>query len=119
MHELSIANEIFKIVQSHDPKGDTTAVGIRLGAWSCVQEEALNKSFRWVVDQTPYQNVRLEIQRIEEIWVCPTCQQSFDQDKDTSQGPANCPWCGEKLELLDGVQEMIVEWIELQDNQGA
>lgn len=119
MHELSIATEILKIVQSHAPKGDAIAVGVRLGAWSCVQEQALQSSFRWVVDQTPYEKLRLEIQRIEEIWVCQTCQQSFDQDKDSRRGTANCPWCGEKLQLLEGVQEMRVEWIELQENQEA
>ena len=59
----------------------------------------------------------LRIERIEEVWICQTCQHSFDQSKDSSNGPQNCPWCGEKLALLDGVQEMLVEWIELQDNQ--
>ncbi len=117
MHELSIANEIFKIVQSHAPQAGVIAVGIRLGAWSCVQEQSLRNSFRWVTDQTAYGEVRLEIERIEEVWICQTCQHSFDQSKDSSNGPQNCPWCGEKLALLDGVQEMLVEWIELQDNQ--
>jgi len=123
MHELSIANEIFKIVQSHAPQGRVTAVGIRLGAWSCVQEESLQSSFRWVTDQTPYASIRLEIQRIEEIWICQTCQHSFDQKthdaNESSIGSAmECPWCGDKLGLLDGVQEMSVEWIELEPSQG-
>lgn len=120
MHELSIANEIFKIVQSHAPQGRVTAVGIRLGAWSCVQEDSLQKSFRWVIDQTPYANLRLEIERIEEIWICQTCQHSFDQKThDSNDCSTDCPWCGEKLCLLDGVQEMRVEWIELEPSQGG
>jgi hydrogenase nickel insertion protein HypA len=117
MHELSIANEIFKIVQSHAPQGEVTAVGIRLGAWSCVQEDSLRNSFRWVTDQTLYCDVHLEIERIEEIWICNACQQSFDQGKQTGNGPENCPWCGDPLSLLDGVQEMRVEWIELHGKQ--
>ena len=117
MHELSIANEIFKILQSHAPQGNATSIGIRLGAWSCVQEQSLQNSFRWVTDQTSFSTVRLEIERIEEIWICKTCQQSFDQSKQVQSDPRNCPYCGETLELLDGLGEMSVEWIELLDEQ--
>lgn len=119
MHELSIANEIFKILQSHAPQGNATAIGIRLGAWSCVQEQSLQNSFRWVTDQTPFSTVRLEIERIEEIWICKTCQQSFDQSKQAQSDSQNCPYCGETLELLDGLGEMSVEWIELLDEQAT
>ncbi|MCE2798489.1 MAG: hydrogenase maturation nickel metallochaperone HypA [Planctomycetaceae bacterium] len=119
MHELSIANEIFKILQAHAPQGNAIAIGIRLGAWSCVGEQSLQNSFRWVTDQTPFCNVRLDIERIEEVWICKTCQQSFDQSKQSESDPQNCPWCGEKLELLDGLSEMSVEWIELLDQQGT
>ena len=119
MHELSIANEIFKIVQAHAPHGRVLAVGIRLGAWSCVQEDSLRNSFRWVTDQTAYAQARLEVERIEEIWICETCQQSFDQSKGISDGVPNCPWCGQRLGLLDGLQEMRVEWIELQEESGT
>jgi len=91
MHELSIANEILKIVQEHASAAnvkasDVTAVGIRLGAWSCVQEQSLQNSFRWLVDQTTFESARLEIQRIDEV---------------------------QEME----VQEMIVEWIEIQDQK--
>lgn len=91
MHELSIANEILKIVQEHASAAnvkasDVKAVGIRLGAWSCVQEQSLQNSFRWLVDQTPFESARLEIQRIDEV---------------------------QEME----VQEMIVEWIEIQDQK--
>jgi hydrogenase nickel incorporation protein HypA/HybF len=124
MHELSIANEILKIVQEHaTAEGiealSVTAVGIRLGAWSCVQEQSLRNSFRWVTSETPFASVRLDIDRIDEVWVCQSCQQSFDQNKQTTHGALNCPWCGDPLGLLDGVQEMRVEWIEIQDHQGA
>ena len=123
MHELSIANEIFKILQLHAPLGNATAIGIRLGAWSCVQEQSLQNSFRWVTDQTPFSTVQLQIERIEEIWICKSCQQSFDQSKQTQREltPSDsqiCPYCGETLELLDGLGEMSVEWIELLDQQG-
>ena len=89
MHELSIANEILKIVQEHASAAnvkasDVTAVGIRLGAWSCVQEQSLQNSFRWLVDQTPFESARLEIHRVDEV---------------------------QEMEI----QEMIVEWIEIQE----
>lgn len=118
MHELSIANEIFKILQLHAPLGNATAIGIRLGAWSCVQEQSLQNSFRWVTDQTPFSTVELQIERIEEIWICKSCQQSFDPSKQTQSDSQICPYCGETLELLDGLGEMSVEWIELLDQQG-
>jgi Zn finger protein HypA/HybF involved in hydrogenase expression len=133
MHELSIANEIFKILQLHAPLGNATAIGIRLGAWSCVQEQSLQNSFRWVTDQTPFSTVQLQIERIEEIWICKSCQQSFDPSKQTQSKQTQsmltqsmltqsdsqiCPYCGETLELLDGLGEMSVEWIELLDQQG-
>jgi Zn finger protein HypA/HybF involved in hydrogenase expression len=96
MHELSIANEILKIVQEHASAAnvkasDVTAVGIRLGAWSCVQEQSLQNSFRWLVDQTPFESARLEFHRIDEV---------------------------QEMEVQEmEVQEMIVEWIEIRDQK--
>ncbi|MEY2613829.1 MAG: Hydrogenase/urease nickel incorporation, metallochaperone, hypA, partial [Planctomycetota bacterium] len=52
MHELSLAQEIFKIATSQDQEGVPIAIGIRLGAWSCVHEDSLRNSFQWVVQNT-------------------------------------------------------------------
>jgi Zn finger protein HypA/HybF involved in hydrogenase expression len=117
MHELSLAQEIFKIATSQDQEGVPIAIGIRLGAWSCVHEDSLRNSFQWVVQNTAMHETRLVIERLQEIWYCETCQQSPDSPKSPavkkleSLSPI-CPWCDEPLRILDSVQEMSVDWIE-------
>jgi Zn finger protein HypA/HybF involved in hydrogenase expression len=117
MHELSLAQEIFKIATSQDQEGVPIAIGIRLGAWSCVHEDSLRNSFQWVVQNTAMHETRLVIERLQEIWFCETCQQSPDSPKSSevekleSLSPI-CPWCDEPLRILDSVQEMSVDWIE-------
>ena len=117
MHELSLAQEIFKIATSQDQEGVPIAIGIRLGAWSCVHEDSLRNSFQWVVQNTNMHETRLVIERLQEIWFCETCQQSPDSPKSSevekleSLSPI-CPWCDEPLRILDSVQEMSVDWIE-------
>jgi|LakMenEpi03Aug12_release.lakeMendotaPanAssembly.Ray.scaffolds.fasta_scaffold15104_11 Zn finger protein HypA/HybF involved in hydrogenase expression len=117
MHELSLAQEIFKIATSQDQEGVPIAIGIRLGAWSCVHEDSLRNSFQWVVQNTAMHETRLVIERLQEIWYCETCQQSPESPKSSevekleSLSPI-CPWCDEPLRILDSVQEMSVDWIE-------
>ncbi len=117
MHELSLAQEIFKIATSQNQESVPIAIGIRLGAWSCVHEDSLRNSFQWVVQNTPMQNTHLVIERLQEIWLCETCQQSPESPKSpagnqlSAQSPI-CPWCDEALRILDSVQEMSVDWIE-------
>jgi Zn finger protein HypA/HybF involved in hydrogenase expression len=117
MHELSLAQEIFKIATSQDQEGVPIAIGIRLGAWSCVHEDSLRNSFQWVVQNTAMHETRLVIERLQEIWYCETCQQSPESPKSPevekleSLSPI-CPWCDEPLRILDSVQEMSVDWIE-------
>lgn len=123
MHELSLAQEIFRIATSQELSSTPTAIGIRLGAWSCVHEDSLRNSFRWVCENTPLYATRLEIERLEEIWFCETCQQApplpTKDSTDTAenslqarQTPTQCPWCGDPLSILESVQDMSVEWIE-------
>lgn len=123
MHELSLAQEIFRIATSQEMSPPPTAIGIRLGAWSCVHEDSLRNSFRWVCENTALQTTRLEIERLEEIWFCETCQQApplptkdsitySDDALQVTQAPTQCPWCGDPLSILDSVQDMSVEWIE-------
>lgn len=123
MHELSLAQEIFRIATSQELSSTPTAIGIRLGAWSCVHEDSLRNSFRWVCENTPLYATRLEIERLEEIWFCETCQQapplptkdSIDTSENSLQArqtPTQCPWCGDPLSILESVQDMSVEWIE-------
>ncbi len=117
MHDLSLAQEIFKIATSQDQEGVPIAIGIRLGAWSCVHEDSLRNSFQWVVQNTAMHETRLVIERLQEIWYCETCQQSPESPKSPavekleSLSPI-CPWCDEPLRILDSVQEMSVDWIE-------
>lgn len=123
MHELSLAQEIFRIATSQELSSPPTAIGIRLGAWSCVHEDSLRNSFRWVCENTALHATLLEIERLEEIWFCETCQQAppfpaknsrdiSDNSTEITQAPTQCPWCGEPLSILESVQDMSVEWIE-------
>lgn len=80
MHELYIATEIISIIQEEMAKRHLNRikeVGIRLGALSGVDPEALAFSFEAATIDTPQSGSRLVIEHIPVCGRCRSCKKDF------------------------------------------
>jgi len=112
MHELQIATEIINIVeremvQRHLDK--IGAIGVRLGALSGFDPEALRFSFSAATIDTPLSGTKLDIELVP-IWCrCKSCGLESHIDERIFI----CPSCGsQELEILKG-DELEIFYLEI------
>lgn len=113
MHELSIATEIITIAQKEmtERRLDTIkAVGVRLGALSGIDPEALSFGFQAGTIDTPLADVELIIEQVPVKGRCRSCGRGFQVDEFIFL----CPHCqSTDMELTQGeeleIAHLIVE----------
>lgn len=116
MHELSIAQEILEIVQQYVPAdraAATRAIRVRVGQMSGVVPESLRFSFEAIVSETPWQNARLDIERVPTTARCNGCGVQFEIEDIAFF----CPSChGTDIRLVSGTDLHVAE-IEMDEEQ--
>jgi hydrogenase nickel incorporation protein HypA/HybF len=114
MHELSIAQNIFEIVQANLPvadAGSVKSVKIRVGQLSGVVPDSLEFCFTAITQGTPLQGAILDIEQVPFILKCRSCSMSFESEA----GIVLCPTCGgTDTEVISGTELQVVE-IEVYD----
>jgi len=94
MHELSIAVGIIDgVLEESARRGGLSveAVRVRLGRMSGVDKDALLFAYQVARQDTPLQSSRLEIEEVNAVIFCATCEQ--ESDAEPSAG-VFCPRCG-------------------------
>jgi hydrogenase nickel incorporation protein HypA/HybF len=121
MHEMGIAMEILKIVQSSIPAEMTGArvrrVNLKIGRMSTIVPESLRFCFGVVAENTPVANAELAITEIAVQAQCTDCNHQWQIESPIFV----CPACSSgKVEMLTG-RELDIDSIELeeQDNTDA
>ena len=114
MHELSIAQGIFDLVQQHVPQDQAAsvrAVTVRLGSLSGVVADSLEFCFSAIVAGTPYGGASLSIDRVPTRARCNDCSGEFTIDELVFR----CPHCaGPHVRVISG-DELQVIAVELED----
>ena len=114
MHEIGIASSILDCVQSaaqRHPGSRVAAVGIRIGALSNVDKDALDFAFEALTRDTDLQHLQLEIDWRPWRQKCLGCSEEYDvQDMDVT-----CPHCGATQSTCIGGMELDVAYLELED----
>ena len=114
VHEFSLAQSIIDIAVSHarqNGAGSIRKVGIALGVVSHVAPASLKFSFDLAKEDTPAHKAELVIRRVALEASCKNCAETFFLQ--TSE--LVCPRCGSSLIRLLGDQELMVEYIEVDD----
>jgi hydrogenase nickel incorporation protein HypA/HybF len=115
MHELSIAQSIFEIVESAVPPeqaGSVRTIRVRVGRSSGVLADSLDFCFGVLVADTPLKGARLEIDDVPTVFECRECSHRFQ----VQELALPCPSCGgSDLALLSGTELQVAE-IELLDD---
>jgi hydrogenase nickel incorporation protein HypA/HybF len=114
VHELSIASSIVEAASEHLRQlggGRIKAVRLRIGALSCVHEDALRYGFDLVREGTPLATAVLAITAVPvRIW-CPTCR--VGSELSGIQRFA-CPACGHLSGDIRAGRELDIESLEIE-----
>jgi len=94
MHELSIATSALQQALEETRRAGAsrvTRIGLRVGAISGVDAEALRFAFSAILPGTAAEGAVLDIDPVAAIATCPDCQRDFSAEADFIFA---CPACG-------------------------
>lgn len=114
MHELSIAQEIFSIVQQNVDKQNLTAVKnvkVKIGKLNNILPDSLHFCFDAIKTDTLLKNSELIINQTPIIVECSDCKSVSEIEPPVF----SCPVCSGINIKMNGGSELIVEEIELND----
>ena len=113
MHELSIASAILDTVRAEAESRSVrvTKVGLRLGAISGVDPDALSFGFNALVGDTDLAPLELEIEPVAQRHFCPVCDDEFVVEAFT----VLCPRCGTLAPHRMSGDEMEISWLEVEE----
>jgi len=114
MHELSIASAILDAVRNEadkHPGAHVSKVGVRIGALSGVEPEALNFGFSALVQGTTLEPLALEIEAVPRRQRCSACNLTFDVLEESLA----CPRCANDQTTLAGGEELDLAYLEVED----
>ena len=112
MHELSIAESILEVIDQHVAEGNycrCTAVTVRAGLLTAVDDDALHFAFETLCEQSSHRGARLILERTFPTAVC-ACGCSFE----VTDLVYDCPECGSTTASLSGGDELEVIRLEVE-----
>ncbi len=112
MHELSIVQSMLEVIDSHVAENGytrCTAVTVRAGLLSAVDEDALSFAFETLSEQTVHSGATLSVERTYPTAVCG-CGCSFR----VTDLMYTCPDCGAVTAALSGGDELEVIKLEVE-----
>jgi hydrogenase nickel incorporation protein HypA/HybF len=115
MHELSIANRIVEIAgdRCREEAARAKVVTVRIGALSCVHEDALRFSFELVREGTPLADAELRVVTVPVAIWCGTCDREVELPGIQRFA---CPACGTPSGDIRAGRELDLESIELAED---
>ena len=114
MHELGIASSILDAVRDEavrHPGAHIAKVGVRVGALSGVEPEALSFGFTALVQGTDLDPLTLDIEVVPRRQRCPKCELTFDVPEENLA----CPRCANAETTLAGGEELDLAYFEVEE----
>jgi hydrogenase nickel incorporation protein HypA/HybF len=114
MHELGIASAILDAVRDEaekHPGAHVSKVGVRVGALSGVEPEALSFGFTALVLGTDLAPLTLEIETVPRRQRCPSCDITFEAAEENLA----CPRCANADTTLAGGEELDLAYFEVEE----
>ena len=114
MHELGIASSILDAVRDEaekHPGGHVVKVGVRIGALSGIEPEALSFGFNALIQGTDLDPLTLSIEFVPRRQRCVACDLTFDVLEDDLA----CPRCANAETTLAGGEELDLAYFEVEE----
>jgi hydrogenase nickel incorporation protein HypA/HybF len=113
MHELSIADAVFGIVERHAQGRRVTLVELRVGHLRQVVPDALTFAWQLVTEGTGAEGAELRIEEVPATVRCTSCA----AEATLEAFPAHCEACGSLDVLTIGGEELLVDALELEQDE--
>ncbi len=113
MHELSIANSLVEIATEHATEAGADkikTITLRIGALSCVHQDALEFSFELITKDTMLEGAKLEVIHVPVTVFCVPCNQVVKLPGIQS---FRCPTCETPSGDIRSGKELDLESIEI------
>jgi hydrogenase nickel incorporation protein HypA/HybF len=114
MHEIGIASAIIEAGQAEAlrcPGSKLLRIGVRIGALSGVDNDALTFAFKALIAGTDLDLLEFEVQNCERRNRCSKCGLEFE----SPAFDAMCPQCFSTDTVLIGGDELDLAYVELED----
>ncbi|MFQ6008841.1 MAG: hydrogenase maturation nickel metallochaperone HypA [Candidatus Zixiibacteriota bacterium] len=118
MHELVLAQSIVETVLDEMKKrglSHVNVVGIRVGALSGVEPEALEFCFDALSKDTPLAGACLAIENVPITVTCRACGKHLQIEKYLFI----CPYCNCSDVELDSITELVIAFLQIEDDPPA
>ncbi len=115
MHELPVVNHILEIVLRHAQEAKATritAVRLKIGALSDLEDAWFTRYFDYVSNGTSAAGAELTIERVPVVLLCDACQEKFPVDV-RKMDQWVCPACGGGKAALFSGREFTIKEIEV------
>jgi hydrogenase nickel incorporation protein HypA/HybF len=118
VHEIGIASSILECAAAEmrrHPGARLQSVGVRIGALSNVDKDALDFAFEALTRDTDLANLKLEIEWRPWRQKCFSCSAEYDvQNMDVT-----CPKCASNNSICIGGTELDIAYLELEEQSCA
>ncbi len=114
MHEFGIARSIVHTVLKEIEQRSLTSVkrvGLRVGALSGVEPDALTFSFEAIVAESPLADCRLVLEHVPVQGVCRDCHRDFQVDDFIFL----CPACGSGKVQVNRGRELQISYLDVDE----
>lgn len=114
MHEVGIASSILDTVDAEARRRTESkiiAVGLRIGALSNIDKEALNFAFDALTRNSPMQDLKIEIEWCQRRQKCLGCCEEFE----VKDYQLDCPKCGDAATTCISGTELDIAYLEVED----
>jgi hydrogenase nickel incorporation protein HypA/HybF len=114
LHEIGIASSILETVDAEArkrPEDKIIAVGLRIGELSSISPYALLFAFEALTRETPWENLKVEIEWCARRQKCQGCGEEFA----VVEFEMACPNCGENRSRCISGTELDIAYLELEE----
>ena len=110
MHELSVAQNLLKVIsaQAREHKARPVGAKISCGILNAINDELLREAFVAISKGTGCEGIRLEVEHKPLLGMCRKCKKEFEVD--FKKG--GCPGCGSEDFELRPDAPLVLEEIE-------
>jgi len=118
MHEMSIAQSIFDIVEEEMARHgveELRAINLAIGKMAAVVPQHLNLCFSMIADNSKLAGTILNVRETPLTYKCLACGNSFTAEDMVFQ----CPECNEENPDLVGGRELTIESMEVADEDDS
>jgi hydrogenase nickel incorporation protein HypA/HybF len=115
LHEVGIASSILETVYAEArrrPESRIIAVGLRIGELSNVDKDALTFAFDALTHNSPWQDLKVEIEWCPRKQKCLACAEEFSVD----HYHLNCPKCGDAATTMISGTELDIAYLDVEDS---